>query len=149
MNIFANKKLLTIDDEEALRRSISIYFEDLGFIVFEADNGRAGVELALLEHPDIVLVDLRMPEMDGLEVIHVLGKEDPDLPVIVVSGTGVLEDAIEAIRFGACDYITKPVTDMQILEHTVKKALEKSKLVAENRMYQEHLEEHLHFVTFF
>ena len=141
MNLFENKKLLTIDDEEALRRSISIFFEDLGFIVFEADNGRAGVELARLEHPDIVLVDLRMPEMDGLEVIRVLGAEDPDLPVIVVSGTGVLEDAIEAIRQGAVDYITKPVTDMQLLEHTVRKALEKSKLVAENRMYQEHLEE--------
>ncbi len=141
MNILANKKLLTIDDEEALRRSINIFFEDLGCIVFEADNGRAGVELVRREHPDVVLVDLRMPQMDGLEVIKILSEEFPDLPVIVVSGTGVMEDAIEAIREGAVDYITKPITDMQFLKHTVSKTLEKAELLANNLMYQEHLEE--------
>jgi signal transduction histidine kinase len=141
MNDFTGKKLLTIDDEDSLRRSIRIFFEDSGFIVFEAENGREGVRVAVEEQPDIVLVDLRMPEMDGLEVIDVLSKKMPDLPIIVVSGTGVLEDAIEAIRTGACDYITKPVTDLLALEHTVGKALENAALIVENRMYQEHLEE--------
>ena len=141
MSLFAGKKLLTIDDEDALRRSIQLFFEDCDFEVFEANNGRKGLEVFRQEKPDIVLVDLRMPEMDGLEVIQVLAKEAPEVPVIVVSGTGVLEDAIEAIRAGATDYVTKPVADLLVLEHTVQKALEKAALVAENRMYQENLEE--------
>ena len=141
MAVTDRKKILTIDDEDALRRSIMMFFEDEGFAVFEADNGRDGLEVFHRHQPDVVLVDLRMPEMDGLEVIRVLAKDAPDIPVIVVSGTGMLEDAIEAIRAGACDYITKPVIDMLVLEHTVRKALEKAELVAENRMYQEHLEE--------
>ena len=141
MKDFTGKKLLTIDDEDSLRRSIRMFFEDSGFVVFEAANGREGVRVAEEELPDVVLVDLRMPEMDGLEVIEILNEKMPDLPVIVVSGTGVLEDAIEAIRAGACDYITKPVTDLLALEHTVGKALENAALIAENHMYQEHLEE--------
>ena len=141
MTSFENKKLLTIDDEDGLRRSIQLFFEDSGFVVFEADSGRAGLEVFRQEQPDIVLVDLRMPEMDGLQVIRTLAEEAPDVPVVVVSGTGMLEDAIEAIRAGACDYITKPVTDLLVLEHTVNKALEKADLIAENRMYQENLEE--------
>ncbi len=138
---YENKKILTIDDEDELRRSFQLFFEDEGFIVFEACNGREGLEVFRKENPDIVLVDLRMPEMDGLEVIEILAKEAPDVPVIVVSGTGMLEDAIEAIRAGASDYITKPVTDLLVMEHTVKKALEKAHLIAQNRMYQENLEE--------
>jgi len=141
MNNFKNKKILTIDDEEALRRSFRIFFEDLGFIVFEAHNGKAGIECYLQEQPDIVLVDLRMPEMDGLQVINILAKKDPELPIIVVSGTGILQDAVEAIRAGAIDYITKPLTDMYVLEHVVNKALENSDLIKKNKMYQEHLEE--------
>ena len=139
--IVAAKKLLTIDDEASLRRSFRLFFEDSGFIVFEAENGKEGLRVVEEQHPDIVLVDLRMPEMDGLEVIALLLQKMPDLPIIVVSGTGILEDAIEAIRVGACDYITKPVTDLLALEHTVNKALEKADLLAENKMYQEHLEE--------
>jgi len=133
MNNFKNKKILTIDDEEALRRSFRIFFEDLGFIVFEAHNGKAGIECYLQEQPDIVLVDLRMPEMDGLQVINILAKKDPELPIIVVSGTGILQDAVEAIRAGAIDYITKPLTDMYVLEHVVNKALENSDLIKKNK----------------
>ncbi len=138
---FANRKLLTIDDEAAIRRSIKIFFEDSGFNVLEAENGEKGLEICRMEKPDIVLVDLRMPGMGGLEVIKIMAEQMPDIPVIVVSGTGVLEDALEAIRAGADDYITKPVKDMQILEHVIMKTMEKAELKRENRLYQEHLEE--------
>ena len=140
-NIFDGKKLLTIDDEDGLRRSIEIFFEDMGFEVFGANNGRVGVEVFEQEHPDIVLVDLRMPEMGGLEVISFIMKISPLTPIIVVSGTGILDDALEAIRAGAYDYVTKPVTDLKVLEHIVRKALEKTALAEENRKYKEHLEE--------
>lgn len=141
MNKFPNAKLLTIDDEPSLRRSIKLFFEDSGFTVFEAADGPSGIQMARKQRPHIVLVDLRMPEMNGLEVIRILSKECPEVPIIVVSGTGVLEDALEAIRAGASDYITKPINDMQILEHTVHRALEKAALLQENRMYQEDLEQ--------
>ncbi len=137
---FTGKTLLTIDDEAALRRGFKDYFEDSDFKVLEAENGRVGVEIFRRQRPDVVLCDLRMPEMDGLEVIKIIAAEAPDTPLIVVSGTGLLEDATEAIRQGAWDYITKPVVDMAVVEHVVNKSLEKAELLAENRHYQARLE---------
>jgi len=137
---FAGKTLLTIDDEPALRRGFTAYFEDSGFTVLEAENGRVGVDIFRSEQPDVVLCDLRMPEMDGLEVIKIIAAEAPNIPLIVVSGTGLLEDATEALRMGAWDYITKPVADMVVVEHIVNKSLEKSLLLEENLHYQKRLQ---------
>ncbi len=138
---FSGKTLLTIDDEPALRRSLRNYFEDSDFVVLEAENGRVGIELFRRERPDVILCDLRMPEMDGLEVINIIAAEAPEIPLIVVSGTGLIEDATAAIRLGAWDYITKPLIDMGVVEHVVNKALEKAELLAVNRQYQKRLEE--------
>ena len=132
--------LLTIDDETGLRHGIRDYFEDSGFTVFEAENGRIGLEIFRAKKPDVVLVDLRMPEVDGLEVIRTMNHEAPETPVVVVSGTGMLADAIEAIRQGAWDYVTKPIPDMLALEHIVERVLERARLLAENKRYQEDLE---------
>lgn len=137
---FNDKTLLTIDDEPALRRGFKAYFEDSDFKVIEAENGQVGVDLFRRMRPDVILCDLRMPQMGGLEVIEIIKKESPETPLIVVSGTGLLEDATEAIRRGAWDYITKPISDMAEVEHVVNKALEKAELLAENRRYQERLE---------
>jgi len=137
---FPGKTLLTIDDEAALRRGFKAYFEDSDFKVLEAENGRVGVDIFRQQQPDVVLCDLRMPEMGGLEVIRIIAAEAPGTPLIVVSGTGLLEDAIEAIRQGAWDYITKPIVDMAVVEHVVNKSLEKAELLTENRRYQERLE---------
>ena len=120
--------LLTIDDEGMIRETIAAYMENRGFTVFEAPDGRRGLEVFLDKRPDLVLVDLRMPEMDGLEVLARLGQIAPDTPTIVVSGTGVLRDAIEAIRRGAWDYVTKPIQDMAVLGLAVDKALERAAL---------------------
>ena len=133
--------LLTIDDEDSLRRTIKAYFEDIGFNIIEAADGRQGLEMFRRHHPDIVLVDLRMPEMDGRDVIRSLAAEAPELPVVVVSGTGLLEDAVEAIREGAWDYVTKPIHDMLALEHVVNRVLERARLLAENRNFQQRLVE--------
>jgi PAS domain S-box-containing protein len=120
--------ILTIDDEGMIRETIAAYMENRGFAVFEAPDGRRGLEVFLDKRPDLVLVDLRMPEMDGLEVLARLGKIAPDTPAIVVSGTGVLRDAIEAVRRGAWDYVTKPIQDMAVLGLAVDKALERAGL---------------------
>ncbi|MCB9367434.1 MAG: response regulator [Calditrichaeota bacterium] len=135
------KKILTIDDERAVRSSLRAYLEDCGFAVAEASNSYEGIELLKVSPPDLVLCDLRMPEVDGLEVVKYVSQHLPELPIIIVSGTGVIGDAVEAVRLGAWDYVLKPIEDMALLEHIVLKALDRARLVAENRRYKEHLVE--------
>jgi|GEM_PF-395638 len=135
-----NPTLLTIDDEEPFRRSIRGFFEDSGFEVWEAANGQEGLAIFRDRQPQVVLVDLGMPGISGIEVIQTLAAEAPEVPVVVLSGTGVITDAIGAIRKGAWDYVMKPVADLAALEHVVKNVQERAKLRAEKRRYQERLE---------
>ena len=133
-------KILAIDDEPVVRDSIAAYLEDSGFEVLQAGDGQEGLQKLREAAPELILLDLRMPEMDGLEFLEIMKQEAPDTPVIVVSGTGVLQDAIEALRAGAHDFVTKPILDMAVLEHAVKGALERARLRSENLRYREHLE---------
>ena len=134
------KSILIIDDEAAIRQSFSDFLEDMGYRILTAENGRAGLETFRKENPDLILVDLRMPEIDGLDVLAQVAEEDPDLPIIVVSGTGIVDDTIEALRRGAWDYLLKPITDLSMLNHAVKNALEKSQLIHEVHQYRDDLE---------
>ena len=136
-----NPVILTIDDEENIRDSFRMFLEDYDYKVIEAENGREGLEIFSREKPDLVICDLRMPEIDGLEVIEKIKDDSPDTPIIVVSGTGIISDAIEAIRRGAWNYLLKPIQDMSVLLHAINQATERSRLIIENRTYQEHLEE--------
>jgi serine phosphatase RsbU (regulator of sigma subunit) len=132
--------VLVIDDERAIRETLTAYLEDSDFRVIQAENGRVGIEQCSRQRPDVVLCDLRMPEMDGLEVLAAVKAQFPEMPIIVVSGMGRLSDAIAALKLGAWDYITKPIEDMAVLEHAINQALERSELLRKNREYQEHLE---------
>lgn len=135
--------LLTVEDDPIVRKAIASYMEEQGFSVFEAADGEKG-QLAFHEHrPDIVLTDLRLPRMDGLELLNVIHELSPDTPVIIVSGMGTRDDAIKALQIGAWDYITKPISDMAMVEHAVFRALERGALIQENRLYQKHLEEEI------
>ena len=135
-----NLVLLTIDDEESVRSSVAAFFEDCGFIVIQACDGRDGIEKITSLRPDVVITDLRMPNVDGMAVVDAVKKLDDTLPIIVLSGTGVLSDAIEALRRGAWDYLAKPVADMVELELIVARCVERAHLVRENRNYHEDLE---------
>lgn len=141
MEVRKNPLILTIDDEENIRDSFRLFLEDFEYEVVEATNGREGIVAIQREKPDLVLCDLRMPDIDGLQVLQYLKDNSPDTPIIVVSGTGVIGDAIEAIRRGAWNYLLKPIQDMSVLLHAISQALERSRLIVENRAYQEHLEE--------
>ena len=116
--------ILIIDDERAILRSFAFYFEDLGYRVLEAGNGREGLDIFERERPQIVFTDLRMPVMDGFEFLRLARELRPETPIIVVSGTGIISDAIRAVKLGAWDYITKPLLDMGELEVVAKRAIE-------------------------
>lgn len=129
--------ILTIDDETGIRQNLSAYLEDCGYRTLDAADGIEGLEIFRRERPDVVLCDLRMPRMDGLEVLTRIRGESPETPVIVVSGVGTLGDVVEALRRGAWDYLTKPIHDMEFLQSAVGRALERARLIRENREYRE------------
>jgi len=120
--------LLIIDDDDVVRASLAAYLDDSGFRVLQASSGQEGMALFEAEQPDLVICDLRMPQMDGLELIRQISERQADLPVIVVSGAGVMSDAVEALRLGAADYLIKPLEDLAMLEHSVRRALDRSRL---------------------
>ncbi len=135
--------VLIIDDERPIRKSFRGFLEDLEYNVQESDNGRVGLEMFERERPDIVIVDLRMPGMNGFEVVERVVKHSPDTPVIIVSGVGTISDAVAAMRLGAWDYIVKPVEDLSVLALVIEKSLERARLIRENLAYQERLEENV------
>lgn len=133
--------VLVIDDEPAVRGSIVECLKDMDIRTVAADDGAVGLDLYHSEKPDLVLLDLRLPGMDGLDVLKAIRRTSPDASVIVVSGKGMMPDAIAALRLGAVDYLTKPIHDLVVLEHSVKRALERMRLMRENDRYRNHLED--------
>ncbi|NRH28457.1 two-component system response regulator RssB [Pseudomonas sp. MS19] len=132
--------LLIIDDDEVVRASLAAYLEDSGFNVLQASNGLQGLEVFQRENPDLVICDLRMPQVDGLELIRRINALEVEAPVIVVSGAGVMGDVVEALRLGAVDYLIKPLEDLAVLEHSIRRALDRVYLRLENKRYGEQLE---------
>lgn len=119
---------MIVDDEEEIRKSFSIFFEDSGYRVIEAKNGLDGLDKFRSHHPDLVFTDLRMPQMDGMEFMRRIKEIAPDTPVVVISGIGVVADAVKAVKLGAWDYITKPVISLSELEIVARRALENLEL---------------------
>ena len=137
----AGKSILVIDDEKAIRESISDFLEDYGCMTSVAANGLEAIEILKVVQPDAILADLNMPGMDGFELIdHVAGKY-PETPIIVLSGVGIIDKAVEAIRRGAWDFLPKPLTSFSVLQITLDRVFERANLLKENRIYREHLEE--------
>lgn len=132
--------ILLVDDEEILRESISDFLEDRNYRVIKAENGYVALDVFEKERPDIILSDLRMPEMDGLELLEKINAISPETPFVVVSGTGRISDTVQALQLGAWDYILKPVQDLDIIICAVEKCLERVQLERQNKRYQEDLE---------
>ncbi len=134
-------KVLAIDDETVFRENIAAFLEDSDYEVVESENGQEGLQLFRREKPDIVLCDLKMPQMDGFKVLEAVTLEAPETPIIMISGTGDIRDVIKTLRLGAWDYILKPIQDMAVLEHALDKSLERARLLRENRRHREHLQD--------
>ncbi|HPA48486.1 MAG TPA: response regulator, partial [bacterium] len=133
--------VLIIDDDMAIRESLAAYLEDRDYRVVLANDGKSGLKALEAERPDLALVDLSMPGVDGFEVLKRAGETMPDTPLIVVSGTGRISDTVRALHLGAWDYILKPIEDMSVVEHALGKALDRARLRRDNLRYQNQLEE--------
>jgi putative nucleotidyltransferase with HDIG domain len=134
-----NDHILIADDEEAIREVVSTLLESQGYHCLTVGNGRQALE-SLSTHPvDLVLSDMVMPEMDGLQLLSWLRTHDRDIPVIMVTAMHDVSAALEAMRRGAYDYILKPFERDQLLMG-VRRALEHRRLIVENRNYQKNLE---------
>ena len=128
-------KILIIEDEAAIRRVLTkiLSEENDTYQVEEAEDGVAGLEKIKNNDYDLVLCDIKMPKMDGVEVLEAVKKIKPEIPMVMISGHGDMETAINTMRLGAFDYISKP-PDLNRLLNTVRNALDKKQLVVENKI---------------
>ncbi|BHH82506.1 response regulator [Desulforhopalus sp. 52FAK] len=132
--------LLIVEDDIFTRTSMTAYLTAEGYAVNKAGSGVEALEGIRLHEPDLVITDLRMPEMGGLELLKKLKEDIPQLPVIIISGEGTMGSVIEALQFGARDYLQKPIQDMGLLKHSIELALSHASLKKAHDMYREDLE---------
>jgi DNA-binding NtrC family response regulator len=137
-------KILIVDDEKKMRHILQIILEQKGYRTEQASNGSEALELIKKYHYAMVITDLKMPVMDGLELIREIKKIDPDYPVVVLTAYGSIDSAVGAVREGAIDYITKPFEEEKILL-TVQRSIRFSELVDEKRIHREELSEFFEF----
>ena len=126
-------KILVIDDERSIRNTLKDILEFEKHQVVLAGDGKQGLEAAQSENFDIIFSDIKMPEMDGIELLTLLKEKEIEAPVVMISGHGNIETAVECIKKGAFDFIEKPI-DLNRLLITVRTALDKSTLVAETKI---------------
>jgi len=135
----AGEKILIVDDEEGMRRLLSRILVKEGYETHAVGNGEEAMQAIAQDQFELVITDIKMPGMGGLELLAELRAYDPRLPIIVITAYGTVESAVQALRAGAYDYITKPFEADEI-RLTVAKALERERLLAENRYLHEELE---------
>ncbi len=133
-------KILLVEDESSLRSILSYHLEHAGHEVAEAADGRQALDRIKRGGWDLVVTDIRMPNLDGVTLLKEIRRRDVDLPVILITAHGTIEDAVAAIKAGAFDYITKPVEKEPLLR-VVEKALKVGELQRENRLLRENLEQ--------
>ena len=133
----AKKLILSIDDDAATRKYFKTILEENNYKVIEAANAQTGIEVFKKENPDLILLDLRMPGMGGLEALKHFTENYPDTPVIVASATDSIDDVVESLRIGAWDFVLKPMHSYNILLHQTQKVLERATLRKQNAEYQD------------
>jgi putative two-component system response regulator len=134
-------RILIIEDQPEIRRLLANYLRMEGYETKTAENGLDGLFLLEQWPADLVTVDLNMPIMDGHDFIEKAVTRWPDMPIVVVSGVGAVDQAVEALRIGARDFITKPIENFSLVNNTIAKALEAAELIRQNRDYQQNLEQ--------
>jgi len=134
-----NNRILVIDDDGSLRRVMEFVLEQAGYQVLTAENGRTGYELFLEQQPDVVITDIQMPEMSGYELLDRIQKHDSGCLVIIITAFGTVTQAVNAMKNGAYDYITKPFGNDELVM-VVKRALGFRELQSENQQLRQKLD---------
>ncbi|MCP4662913.1 MAG: response regulator, partial [bacterium] len=132
MTDHAPTRILIVDGEPAARRSLRSFLEH-DYQVLEAQDGRAGLEVLERERPDLVLLELDLPDVDGRDVLARMTRRSPMTPVVIVSGTGAVDDVVGAFRRGAWDCLLKPIEEPSALKEAIGKALERARLRRKER----------------
>ena len=135
-----NVSILLAEDNNVVRRSMSEFLLKLGYFVVEATTGAEALRHFREIQPHLIITDLRMPELDGIEFLKIVKEESELTPFIIVSGQGTMQDVIEGLRMGAWDYLPKPIHPLELLKHSVERALERAQLLRESRDHQGYLE---------
>ena len=138
-------KILVIDDERSIRNSLKDILEFENYEVAVAEDGPSGLDRAKKNVFDLVLCDIKMPEMDGIEVLDQLHILSPDTPVVMISGHGDIDTAVESIKKGAFDFIEKPL-DLNRLLITIKNATDKSNLISETKVLKKKVSKKYHII---
>jgi signal transduction histidine kinase len=133
------QKILLVDDEEGIRKVLGISLSDSGYQVFTAKSGEEALQIFKEQAPPIVMTDIKMPGMDGIELLQKMKEENPDVEVIMITGHGDMELAIQSLKHEATDFITKPIND-DALEIALKRAKERISLKTQINEYTENLE---------
>ncbi|MCQ2601681.1 MAG: response regulator, partial [Treponema sp.] len=136
--------LLIIDDEKNIREGLGANFEMEGYNVKLAENGQQGLDLISKGDIDLVITDLRMPGISGEEVLRKVTTETPGIPVIVLTGHGSIDSAVDAMRNGAYDFLTKPL-NLDQLTMIVKRALEARELSLQHKQLKKEVEKDMAF----
>ena len=137
-------RILVVDDEKKMRHILQLMLEREGFKAEQAENGKVALAMLKEKRFNLVITDLKMPEMDGMSLLDEAKKIDPDFPIMVITAYGTIENAVEAMRKGAIDYITKPFEEDEILI-TVKRCLRISRLSEEVKVLKEELMKNFDF----
>ena len=125
--------ILIIDDEKAIRKTLGEILAYEGYKIEDAENGEEGLKKLKEKSYDVVLCDIKMPKVDGLEFLEKAKEINPDVPIIMISGHGTIETAVEAVKKGAFDYVAKP-PDLNRLLITIRNAMDKQTLVTETKV---------------
>ena len=133
-------KILLIDDEEANVRVLSMSLRSDGHEVLSAYSGEEGLQVFEAQAPELVMTDIKMPGMDGIEVLQKIKALDPDAEVIIITGHGDIDNAIEALKFGASDFINKPIRD-EVMAVAIERAQEKRHIKLQLKAYTQNLEQ--------
>ncbi len=136
----ADATILIVEDEEKMRRLFDLVLRPEGYHLLQADSGEAALKLLEEGGVDLVLTDLQMAKVSGLEVLEHVTKDYPELPVVIITGYGTVKSAVEAVKKGAFDYISKPV-DNDELKIVIRRALEMRRLTQEHRGLSQELRE--------
>ena len=136
----AEQQLLLIDNDEVERKSVAAYLKGAGFIVLEASNVSQGLDILADHQPEVVLCDLNATGTDS-GPLQAIKSDFADTPVIVMATDGVMSDVVWALRYGAADYLIKPIADMEVLEHAISRCQEQRQLRQQNLDYRQKLEQ--------